>query len=325
MASDDKTLFELNCAPATAVEGLKVGKGPSEPTLSDAATLVFQGSVGVESSSLARQRLVVHRAPSKKFGLFADKSKKAIAGWLAGCRRYVQTGGLATAIVVGALGGLVVSFGIVMLVRGAGRHDARVSEGQQAREVLVSVTSESGAAVRDARVRVGTLQGATDEHGEYRATYERRSGKAEPDEVEVRVECPDGYVARDTQRTLKWTGLGSRAPQSRELTFQCEVDFVELSLDLRVLRGEARFRLGEQDLGPTRGGRLHRQVMVPALTEQVLTANPILGPKERPPERIQGGTRPIVVGESPASFQHTVEFVWPRVGKKGSSQIPYRL
>jgi hypothetical protein len=328
MSTEERTILQGECSVITAISGRKSGESEQELTLSEEATRFWSrpGAGALGKLSVPSGYETKATAASKR-GVRASSAKRA---WIAAVReilRFPPTD-MRGALGWGALAGLVLAVALVVAVRGTSLGTGgEVMAQPRSVEVRVWTKTEAGSPVSGARVWIGEQTGTTDAYGSYAVPHRRNPQSHLSDEVQVKVECPRGYVGHQARRAVRWTGAPSRPSdaEGRELTFFCEVELVELTLDLEVERGDARFRLGERDLGSSEGGRLRREVLVPAHSEQVLTAEPELGPKQKPPLRIVGRTRVFQVGEKPASEEHTVEFIWPRARSAGPKAVPYRL
>jgi hypothetical protein len=329
MSIEERTMIQAECTAVTATAGRQPGECEQELTLSDEPTLFWSPGRGAAASSKPN----VPRATQKQPRLAlrrAAKPSEARLEWatLASEKLRFPPTDLKGALAWGAFVGLVLASGFVTVVRGNAfrRTEVALTQPRNA-EVRVWTKTEAGSPVSGARVWVGEEEGTTDAQGRYVAAHTRKPQASPSDEVQVKVECPRGYVGRETRRAVRWTGVLAQPSgvETRELTFYCEVELVELVLDLAVERGEARFRLGDRELGTTEGGRLRREVLVPAHSEQVLTAEPELGPKQRPPLRVVGATRVFQVGERPAAEEHTVKLIWPQTRSGVRRAVPYRL
>jgi len=209
------------------------------------------------------------------------------------------------------------------LVSGATHTKGRRGSATEA-EIVAWVLTQSGRPVQGARVGPEGAKEITDSEGRALIVSRLESGAARV--TSMAVECPAGHVARERERSLKWgqkseVGLTLR----REVTFYCEVETVEVQLELLVRGGDAHFWLGERDLGVSENGSMTRTLRVPSHSEQVLTVEPLpkKGQTRRP--KIVGDSPSLRVEETPLTFAHTLELWWPRRMSPKPSLVPYRL
>jgi hypothetical protein len=303
MCADEKTQIDLECAALTVVDGVRQPVLSLDVTLSDEPTLLWQGPTRT-------------REPARPTKAARQRSFELT----------VLSRGVARAIGFGAAIGLTLSGLAVALLQ---RHGpTATASGPRAREVELIVLAKTGAgtAVEGATVSAFETTLRTDAIGRASVVREAPLSDSRPSETTVKVGCPPGYSPRDGERVVRWGGRSaSRAREVRELNFYCDLELVELRLDLQVLGGEARFRLGDRDLGVTEKGRLRRDILVPSHSEQILRAQPEVLPRERPPAKVLGESRVVQMGESPASLAHTVEILRPRKKSKATKAVPYRL
>lgn|GEM_PF-3880943 len=207
---------------------------------------------------------------------------------------------------------------------GPGSSEQSVAVSSREAEVVASVVTQSGRPVAGATIDAGDIRQTSDAVG--RATLAVRLAPGRAQVLSLGVECPEGHSAREERRSLKW--LAPESPGAsfhREVTFFCEVNSVEVRLELQIRGGEAHFWLGERDLGVSENGILQCSVRVAAHSEQVLIVEPLLAKGQTRRPKISGDSPTFHVDEVPRTFAHTLELAAPKRARAKPTRIPYRL
>lgn len=289
-----------------------------EPTLSDAETILLP-----RATVLPRSVEGVAEGRAEPPPVRQERETLARSLWR------MARASLLGAAVCGVLGGLLVACTVVLIVRLASARPAAEAKSQRAiLSALVRVESPAGHPVEGAIVRVGEQTFASDALGLVR--LEQPLNDLTPGTARYRFEltCPGGMQATEPMRELLVPRSATRTQNriERALSLVCASTRVALTLALRTEGGEARFWLGEQELGVTSGGRLEATVQVDKRTEQNLRAEPVIPKGERRKPTLHPSARTVVVLDDDLGLTHAVKVTWPKVKTKAPArQIPYRL
>ncbi len=291
-----------------------------EPTLSDAETILLPRATvlpgAAEEVSEGRSTLSIPSSPAQ------DHLARSL--WK------MARSSLLGAAVCGVLGGLIVAVAVVLVVRLTSAHPTAGETKSQGAllSALVRVESPAGQPVEGAVVRVGERTLSSDAEGLVR--FEQPLGDATGmARYRFELTCPGGMQAPQPTRELmvprSAAGAGKRVERTLSLT--CVSTRVALTLALRAEGGEARFWLGEEDLGVTTGGQLEATVAVDKRTEQNLRAEPVTPKDEKRKPTLSPPARTVVVLDDDLRLEYAVKISWPRVKAKAApaQQIPYRL
>lgn len=298
-----------------------------EVTLSDQATLVLERADASPQADFSRDFFdggdpEVDREPSP--GLMPRIPGNWAALWV------LARSSLLGAIACGVLGGLLVALILILVVRLM--QTDKSSLGEEAISSLlittIRVQEPSGAPVPGARVRSGDRWAEVDAQGLVR--FEEELGVAGGSAPRFRYEltCPPRMRATEGTREVIASTSDLRPSRriERSLTFSCETTEVELRLLLRAEGGEAKFWLGEEDLGSTVGGRLEKTVLLEKRSERALRAEPIAPKGETRKPRVTPLVRTVTVQEEGTRVEHSVKIEWPRRRVRAREpSIPYRL
>lgn len=290
-----------------------------EPTLSDAETVLLPRAAVLpraeEEVSEERTKTAAHR-PSRQNVLRSlwQMARSSLIG----------------AAVCGVLGGLLVACAVVLVVRLASARpepdDAKLQGSLLS--ALVRVESPTGQPVEGATLRVGELTFSSDAEGlvRFEQPLSETTGTTR---YRFELTCPEGMQATSPTRELVVPLGAARARKrvERSLSLVCTSTRVALTLALRAEGGEARFWLGEEELGVTTGGQLEATVQVDKRTEQNLRAAPVIPKGEKRKPTLSPPARTVVVLDDDQRLEYAVKISWPKVKGKAApvQQIPYRL